>query len=114
MAEFDAVVQEAVESLPEPMRGAVHNVIITVADCPSSARGEEDDLLGIFVGVPLNERSVFDPPGPPDRIYLFQRNLEEECETHEELVDEIYLTLVHEIGHYLGYDEDELHDLGVG
>src|SRR5206468_6466064 len=66
-------------------------------------------LLGLFVGVPLPEKSAMDAtPRMPDTVLIFQRNLERSCEDRETLVDEILTTLYHEIGHVLGYDEDDL------
>jgi predicted Zn-dependent protease with MMP-like domain len=72
----------------------------------------DEPLLGVFQGVSLLERSVFDPPLYPDTIILFQRPLEEMCETVEELEEEIEVTVVHEVAHYLGMTEERLAELG--
>ena len=70
--------------------------------------------LGLFQGVPLIERSVTMPPLYPDMIYLFQEPLEEICSTREELEEEIEITVVHEIAHYVGMTEKRLEELGYG
>ena len=69
-------------------------------------------LLGLFQGVPLIERSVTSPPLFPDTIFLFQEPLEEMCETIEELEEQIEITVVHEVAHYIGMDEERLAELG--
>jgi predicted Zn-dependent protease with MMP-like domain len=71
------------------------------------------DLFGLFIGTNLRDESVFNVPGLPTAIYIFQRNLERACRSREELISEIGTTLYHELGHYLGLDEDDLYDLGV-
>jgi predicted Zn-dependent protease with MMP-like domain len=76
--------------------------------------GRDGSLLGLFVGVPLIERSVTTPPLYPDIIYLFQEPLETMCETIEELEEEIEVTVVHEVAHYLGMTEERLAELGYG
>jgi len=70
--------------------------------------------LGLFQGVPLIERSATTPPLYPDMIYLFQEPLEEMCDTREELEEEIEITVVHEVAHYIGMTEERLAELGYG
>ena len=70
--------------------------------------------LGLFQGVPLIERSATMPPLYPDMIYLFQEPLEEMCSTREELEEEIEITVVHEVAHYVGMTEERLEELGYG
>jgi len=108
--EFDNLVEEAVVRLPRVFREKLSNVAIEVADHPP--QGEEDDttLMGIFQGVPMTEKSVFQSSGP-DRVVLYQRNIEAACSSRKELVREIRLTLLHELGHYFGLSEDELEDI---
>ncbi|MBU1902502.1 MAG: metallopeptidase family protein, partial [Proteobacteria bacterium] len=74
----------------------------------------DEPLLGLYQGVSLMDRSVVDPPLFPDTIFLFQEPLEEMCETIEELEEEIEITVVHEIAHALGIDEERLAELGYG
>jgi predicted Zn-dependent protease with MMP-like domain len=76
--------------------------------------GPEETLVGIYWGVPLTERSVTDPPLYPDTIFLFQEPLEQYCLTRDELVEEIEITVAHEIAHALGMSDEELNDLGYG
>jgi predicted Zn-dependent protease with MMP-like domain len=71
------------------------------------------DLLGLFVGRSLLERSHLDLPGVPEAIYLFRRNLLRFCTNREELAREVRTTVQHEVGHLLGLDEDDLGDLGL-
>jgi predicted Zn-dependent protease with MMP-like domain len=115
---FDQIVQQAISRIPEEFRRHLDNMIITVQTRPSSDLLEEmgydadETLLGVYTGVPLTERSAIDPPLYPDTIYLFQEPLQEMCESIEELEEEIQITVVHEVAHYLGIDEDRLDDLG--
>lgn len=116
-AEFDRVVEAAEAELPEPFRERMGNLAIVVEDVPSEAIMKTLDeptpgLLGLFVGTPLPEKHLGDVPQPPDAIYLFKRNLERICETREELIEEIRITLLHEVGHFLGLDEQQLADSG--
>jgi predicted Zn-dependent protease with MMP-like domain len=113
---FREVVQEAIEHLPEEIRGHLDKVPVVVEDLPSreilASESEDDPLtptvLGLFVGPSLREQSVFDPIVTPPTIFVYQRNLERFCQTREELIEEIRLTLFHEVGHYLGKTEEEL------
>jgi predicted Zn-dependent protease with MMP-like domain len=116
-AEFERYVESAVGELPEEFRGRMENLAILVEEIPSeellrTLDGPEPDLLGLFVGTPLPEKRLDDLPQPPDAVYLFKRNLEEMCASREDLVEEIRITLLHEVGHFLGMDEDQLSELG--
>lgn len=71
----------------------------------------EDTLFGLYEGVPLTGRG-FDSPLYPDTIWIFQNPLEDECETEDELLEEIKITIVHEIVHFFGIDDDHLEELG--
>jgi predicted Zn-dependent protease with MMP-like domain len=117
--EFDAIATRAIERIPEELRQYLENVVITVQKEPSSEMleemgmdPEEDTLLGLYQGVALTERSATEPPMFPDTIFLFQEPIEEMCDTVEDLEDEIEITVVHEIAHYFGIDEDRLAELG--
>lgn len=115
--QFDAVVEEALAGLPDEFRARVGNLPILVEEVPTPgllATLEEPapDLLGLFVGTPLTEKSSVDLPVEPDRVYLFKRNLERHCEDREDLKEEIRVTLLHEIGHFLGMDEEDLDEAG--
>jgi predicted Zn-dependent protease with MMP-like domain len=116
--EFDRIVEEAVRLLPEEIRQHLQNIMISVRKRPARSllremgvpRGET--LLGLFQGVPLIERSVFSPPLYPDTILLFQEPLEEMSDTVEELERQIGITVVHEVAHFVGMDEERLEELG--
>jgi predicted Zn-dependent protease with MMP-like domain len=116
--DFDRIVQRAIARIPQEIRQHLDNILISVQKWPSPELLEDlgfpadEPLLGAFWGVPLMDRSVTDPEPFPDRIFLFQDILEETCETIEELEDEIEITVVHEIAHALGIDEDRLAELG--
>lgn len=108
--EFEAVVDEALSAIPADLRAALHNVAIFVEpECPPG----EDELLGVYDGIPLTEREE-SWIAMPDRITLFQGPLERMCDTRAELVEQISVTVVHEIGHYFGIDDERLHELGWG
>lgn len=118
--EFDGIVKKALQRIPGEIRGYLNNIVITVQKRPSKRMREEielaldEPLLGLFEGVPLIERSVTSPPLYPDIIYLFQEPLEAMCETLEELQEEIEITVVHEVAHYVGMTEERLAELGYG
>jgi len=72
--------------------------------------GEEGLLMGEYIGVPLTERGAWEAP-PPDKIVLYQKNIEAACESEEEIREEVRLTVLHELGHYFGMDEQQLEDV---
>lgn len=113
--EFDEAVQKALDRVPEALRGYLDNVLIEVCDAPDAAFLAEnevpEDVLGFYVGSPLNERGEH-VPALPDRIFIFRRNLCEMCNSRSELIEEIRITVLHEIGHHFGLDEDRLEELG--
>ena len=116
--DFDRVVQRAIARIPQEIRQHLDNILISVQKRPSPELLEElgfpsdEPLLGVFWGVPLMDRSVMDLAPFSDKIFLFQETLEETCETIEELEEEIEVTVVHEIAHALGIEEDRLAELG--
>jgi predicted Zn-dependent protease with MMP-like domain len=109
-ADFEALVEQALDEIPDEIARAVHNLVVLVED---DAPDGEPDLLGLYDGVALTERTA-DHGGLPDRITIFRRPLLEMCATREELVREVRITVVHEIAHHFGIDDDRLHDLGYG
>jgi predicted Zn-dependent protease with MMP-like domain len=109
-AGFEALVDEALDEIPAEIASQVHNVVVLVEDEPPA---DEPDLLGVYEGVSLTERTA-DHTGLPDRITVFRRPLLEMCETPEELVREVRITVVHEIAHHFGIDDERLHELGYG
>jgi predicted Zn-dependent protease with MMP-like domain/Flp pilus assembly protein TadD len=117
---FDAAIEDALASLPDQVRAYLSNVAITVEDLPA-----EDDLLasepplspsilGVFRGAPLGDKASMDPWNHfPSSIVLYQKNLQRFATNHDDLVHEIGVTLLHEVGHFLGLDEDELAERGL-
>lgn len=120
--EFRELVGQALDSLPEKFRRACDGeVAVLVEPVPplavlvSEEPPLDPELLGLYTGIPLPERhSSSELPKLPDVIYLFQRNLEHEALDRAELVEQITITVLHEIGHYFGFDDDELDELDVG
>lgn len=114
---FDRAVEEALASLPSEFKDRLSNLAIQVEEIPSlellaTLDNPSPDLLGLFVGTPLTVRSSGDMPQLPEAIYLFKRNLERAADDPESLVCEIRVTLLHEIGHYLGMEETDLDEAG--
>ena len=107
---FEELVEQALARLPKIFRRKLTNVAIIVEDSPPREPERRGLLLGLFHGLPLTEKSVFQT-APPDRIFLYQRNIEAVCSTDEEIRRQIRKTLLHELGHYFGLGEDELRDV---
>jgi predicted Zn-dependent protease with MMP-like domain len=119
--EFDRAVERAYNHIPVEIRGKMDNVVLTVKKRPTPGMLEElgyppdEPLLGLYWGASLQEHTFFEPPPVhPDTIYIFQEPLEEMCETIEELEREIEITVVHEVAHFLGIEEERLEELGYG
>jgi len=116
--DFLMLVREALADIPPELAACMENVVVDVEAMPGArecAEAEVDDprdLLGLYLGTPLTCRSTDDTGTLPDRIIIYQRNLEAECRTKRELVHEIRKTVFHEVGHHFGLDEDELDRLG--
>ena len=117
--EFDRCVRKSIRELPAQVRKELDEIPVIVEGLPERAMLAEDDpplapdLLGLFVGRHLMERSVGDLPSAPGSIHLFRRNLLRMCESIEELEREIRITVQHEVGHLLGLDEDDLDRWGL-
>ena len=113
---FVKVVEEALDSLPQEFRSRIRNVAVLVEDMPpkqpSSRSGQQRRLLlGLFHGVPTTKKSMFDLPTGPDHIVLYQKNIEAVCSSEAEVREQIRLTVIHELGHYFGMDENQLKDV---
>ena len=117
---FEDAVERAIEMIPEMFRTQLNNMTIAVEDRPSRDLLQEmevppgETLLGVFTGVPLPERSVTEPPLYPDAILIFREPLMAACRSLDELEEEIAITVVHEVAHYLGLSEERLEELGYG
>ena len=113
---FVKVVEETLDSLPQEFRSRIQNVAVLVEDMPphqpSPQSGQQRQLLlGVFHGVPTTKKSVFDLPTGPDHIVLYQKNIEAVCASEAEIRKQIRLTVIHELGHYFGMDEEQLKDV---
>jgi predicted Zn-dependent protease with MMP-like domain/Flp pilus assembly protein TadD len=115
---FDQAAEAALRNLPRSIRDYVANVPVIVQDYPEAELVENENvspqILGIFIGVPRTEASVSQPEPDLDRVILFKRNLERMCHDEAELIEQIQITVQHEIGHYLGLSEEDLERLGLG
>jgi predicted Zn-dependent protease with MMP-like domain len=114
-AEFETIAQEVMNTLPDWVHEALEHIEIRVTDEPGdeSEPGEEG-MLGLYVGTPLTERSLDDIVELPDIIYVYRLPHLEMDLSPEELREEIATTLVHEIAHYFGIDDEHLVDIGWG
>lgn len=113
--EFDAAVQDALMRLPRRMQRHIDNVVVFVAEEyePEPWEDAGTELLGLYEGIPLTERGD-EPWAMPDQITIFRGPLERRCSTRGELVEQITVTVVHEVAHFFGIDDAELHRLGWG
>ena len=113
---FDQLVIEALDGLPPFFQEVMSNVELIVEDWPSPEQMEElgggETLLGLYEGIPLTERYNYNLV-PPDVITLFQRPLEQSVHSLDELRDEVRQTVIHEIAHHFGIDDDRLIELGA-
>ena len=120
---FIRLVEEVLESLPGEFRERLHNLAVFVEDRPplpkksrrDAGKGAPDKprrlVLGVYQGRPVTQRSVFDLPTGPDRIVLYQKNIEAVCSNEAEIRHEVRQTVLHELGHYFGMNEDQLKDV---
>ncbi|MBI4718050.1 MAG: metallopeptidase family protein [Planctomycetes bacterium] len=116
--DFAALVKQALTDIPEPFRTYMHDIVVDIEPMPDArtcADMEVEDpteLLGLYLGTPLTDRGLESDAHLPDRIVIYQRNIEQMCETREEIVEEVRATVFHEVGHHFGLDEDDLAALG--
>ncbi|MBU0725084.1 MAG: metallopeptidase family protein [Alphaproteobacteria bacterium] len=115
LAEFEAMARDALLTIPDPLRQHVRGVIIRIEEFPDEdiemEMGLETpfDLLGLYSGVAMPNRSVFDAPQDVDMIFLYRRPiLDYWCETGEDLRDIVRHVLIHEIGHHFGYSDEDM------
>jgi predicted Zn-dependent protease with MMP-like domain len=111
---FVKVVEEVLDSIPEEFRSRIRNVAVLVQDMPPNQPSPPHSLhkrrllLGLFHGVPATKKSTFDLLTGPDHIVLYQKNIEAVCSSEAEVREQIRLTVMHELGHYFGMDENQL------
>jgi len=109
VATFEALVVDELDLLPDDMVDGLENVIFVVEDRPEDG---SLDLLGLYDGLALTERDRYGLGELPDRIIVYREPHLMACESFDELRDEVHTTLVHEIAHFYGIDDDRLHELG--
>ena len=107
---FDELVSDALDLIPPELAAAIDNVVVLVED----RNPDEPDLLGLYHGVALTERDSWYAGSLPDTITIYREALLEVCEDEDEVVDEVAVTVIHEVAHHFGIDDDRLHELGWG
>jgi predicted Zn-dependent protease with MMP-like domain len=116
--EFQVLMEQAMDSIPKDFKSRMDNIAFIVEQFPSSSDlerlGMNDGryLLGLYSGIPYTYRNTWYTGTTPDRIILFQKNIESLCRTKEELVEKIREVVVHEIAHYFGMTDDEIRKAG--
>jgi predicted Zn-dependent protease with MMP-like domain len=108
--EFEQLVNAALDQIPAELLSMIDNCVILVEDDPPA---DLPDTLGLYSGIPLTERGTT-YSGLPDTILIFRRPILAMCTSMEEVVDEVRITVVHEIAHHFGIDDERLHALGYG
>lgn len=117
---FERTVQEALSELPRELQKALKTVQIVIQDSPRREElertgvSEDGDLYGLFDGVALGDKTVTNEQPFPDRVILYRRALVADYPNPEDLRREIRVTLIHELGHFFGFDEDDLKKRGLG
>ncbi len=107
--QFEQYVGDALDGLPDEILDLLDNVVILVEDAH-----ETEDLLGLYEGIPRTERDEYGGFELPDRVTLFRLALCDYARDLDELIHEVRVTVVHELAHHLGIDDDRLHELGWG
>ncbi|MEW5809424.1 MAG: metallopeptidase family protein [Actinomycetota bacterium] len=107
---FDELVGDALDLIPPGLAAAIDNVVILVAD----RHPDEPELLGLYEGVALTERDSWYAGALPDTITIYRDALLDICHTDAEVVDEVAITVIHEVAHHFGIDDERLHELGWG
>ncbi len=108
--EFEDLVAIALDSIPPALAQMVDNVVIEVVDLPPAGM----NLLGLYQGIPLTERTTGYVAAMPDRISIYRLPILSICRTPQDIVEQVRVTVVHEIAHHFGIDDDRLHELGYG
>lgn len=117
-ARFRRLVEQAVRSLPVSIRDRLDNVEIVVEDEPTAEqrrahKSDDGELFGLYEGTPLTERGSSYTLVVPDRIVIFRGPLERAFTDPSEIAEEVRITVLHELAHHLGFDEDRIADLGL-
>ena len=110
--EFEEAVTDGLDLVPDELARQMSNVVVLVED---DGPPDDPDLLGLYEGTPLTERDHWWAAGSlPDRITIYRNPILAICDTREDVVEEVAITVVHEIAHHFGIDDDRLHELGWG
>ena len=104
---FEELVAEAIDGIPDELAARIDNVVIRVAE---DSRG--GNLLGLYEGIPLTRREQYGALAMPDRITIYRRPICEMCESEDEVVETVRDTVIHEVAHHFGIDDDRLEELG--
>ncbi len=116
---FAALVRQALKELPDPVQAMLDNVAVIVQDEPTGEQltgmtsADDGELFGLYQGIPLAQRDSNYSLVTPDRITVFQGPLERAFATREEIREQVRLTVLHELAHHLGFDEDQLEGMGL-
>jgi predicted Zn-dependent protease with MMP-like domain len=108
--QFEELVADALDTIPPELTDAMDNVVVLVAD----RHDTDPELLGLYEGVALTERTSNYGGVLPDRITIYQDAILDECADEDEVVHEVLVTVVHEVAHHFGLDDETLHELGWG
>ncbi|MGI9197116.1 MAG: metallopeptidase family protein [Candidatus Nanopelagicales bacterium] len=108
-AHFEELVAEALEAVPVELAKLIDNVVFMIED---DAPPHDPDLLGLYEGIALTERDSQYAGALPDRITIYRQPTLRICDTYDDVVEEVTITVVHEIAHHFGIDDDRLHELG--
>ena len=108
LPQFEELVADALDEVPGELMKLLDNVVVLVED----RNPDEPDILGLYHGVALTERDSWYAGSLPDTITIYREALLDVCDTEDDVVDEVAITVVHEIGHHFGIDDDRLHELG--
>ena len=114
--EFEKVVKEALESLPPVLRDRIDNVQVSIRESPDRSQVAEhgSGLYGLYEGVSLDRRSHDFAGALPDRITIFKRSIERDYPKREAMIQCIRDTVIHEVGHFFGFDDEDLDHMGIG
>jgi predicted Zn-dependent protease with MMP-like domain len=107
---FEDLVSEALDLIPPDLAAAMDNVVVLVAD----RHPQDPELLGLYEGIALTERDSSYAGALPDTVTIFRESLLEICETEQDVVEEVAITVIHEMAHHFGIDDERLHELGWG
>jgi len=104
---FEQLVADALDSIPAELAELMDNVAVFVED-----RSSDPHLLGLYQGIPLTERDDYGGLALPDRITIFREPILRRCRTEREVIEQVRVTVIHEVGHHFGIDDDRLEELG--